>query len=187
MNKRNCSAGGTFSARAKRAHDVVPPTCMPPNALFDVFCIFQSVTDIIARAAAIQSRQSSAILQRRAHIKSYVQSDVGNLYQNSRRSKLEPTGQPLDTGETPEDPPVKSPQNSSPEPLPPASIHPLTQTPHVLGHEPPLFATVLRSAASAPGPPIPPPLSSRAHISGKVQSDPPGPGPNVAFLAAEVR
>ena len=152
---------------------------MPPNVLFDVLCIFHSVTDIIARAVAIQARQSSATLQRKTRVKLYERPPAENTAKRSPpKNEIEPTPGPLGTNRTLE--------NLSPKYFPNASSAHLAlssacapQTP-----EPSEDATLSPPPRSVP---IPVPLQqSRVLAQEKAKPSPSHSDPNIAVLSAEV-
>lgn len=150
---------------------------MPPNALFDAFCILHSVTDIIARAAAIQARQSSPALQKRARVKFYERSEVGNTAQSSRpKNEPERTTPLLDT--------TGIPEHSSLEPLILPSI-PASRTLHELEDalRSPSATLPLHPHSTSTPAPLP-----QSHILAheKTPSKPPTPEPNIASLSSEV-
>lgn len=76
---------------------------MAPNSLFDALCIAHSVADILSRAASIQARQSSALLQRTSRnpkfydeLPPFSPADASNTFQTeAAQSNVEPTGASL--------------------------------------------------------------------------------------------
>lgn len=155
---------------------------MPPNVLFDVLCIFHSVTDIIARAVAIQARQSSATLQRKTRVKLYEQPPAENAPKRPQPKKeIEPTGRPLGTNGTLEDVSPKYFPNPSSARLALSSACAL-QTPE--SSEP---APSSRDATLSPSIPIPAPLP-QSHVLAQEQAkpDPSHSDPNITVLSTEV-
>jgi hypothetical protein len=154
---------------------------MRPNALFDALCIFQSVTDIIARAAAAQARRSSATLQRRARVKFYERSGVGNAVPRSQsENEPEHTRRPLDTAEASEDSLSKSSPDSS---LVLASTY-TSRASQEPGDAPRSQSIPLPPSFTSELPPLPPQSHVSAHE--KPPSNSPKPEPNIALLPAEV-
>ena len=157
-------------------------TCMPPNVLFDVLCIFHSVTDIIARAVAIQARQSSATLQRKTRVKLYEQPPAENAAKRPQPKKeIEPTGRPLGTNGTLEN---LSPKYFS---KPSSARLALSSACASLTPESSEPAPSSRDATLPPSIPIPVPLP-QSHILAqeKAKQGPSHSDPNVAILSAEV-